>query len=253
MGKRIVSTAFTAGVGVVAAFGMTAVPADAAAKAPQGPATDPTWHIIPGNSTIFTGHNLDSAILSANKIPFTCSPGAASVTGHVSGDGKSYSPPTPVQLGTISAANFGQNGGCTLLGEPISAKITPGASPFHFNGRSYISNSMSRKAVGSITNISESINTLAGFTCHVIVSNTNAGSPLPGSFYDTSYVSPNGTNYGPHVFVVDPQDVAALHIKAVSGASACTMNIHVSDFAFFAGVFSARSVPGGKSLSVTAS
>lgn len=238
----------TAGtVGTLLAFGLGATPAGAATGTYgyHHLLGDP-WHITPGNSTHFTGTNLNSAQLVANGIPFTCAPAAASVTGHVSGDGKPYTPGTDTSLGTISDANFGLNGGCSLLGAGISAKITPGAPPFVFNGSRYISSGGVQKVVGNITGISESINTVPGapFRCHVIVGNTSSGSPLPVSFYDTPYTSPNGTNYGPHVFVVDPNQVAALHVKFVSGDPTCTTNIHVSDRAFFTGIFSAASSMG---------
>lgn len=259
MGKLVQSATFNAAGLGIAAVGMALGPAGPA-QAAHTPADhvllqggDP-WHITPGNGTMFSGTNLNSAQLSANSIPFTCSPGAASVKGRVSGNGAPYSPPNAVPLGSISDANFGLNGGCQLLGASISAMRTPGAAPFQFNGRSYVSNATSRKAVGSITNISASINTRPGapLSCHLRVSNINGGSPLPGSFYDTPYISPNGVSYGPNVFVVNPGHAQALRVKSVHGDATCMAVLQSGDPAFFSGVFDAHS-PNGAALSVSAS
>jgi hypothetical protein len=217
--KRIASIAFT-GAAAAAAVGMNLTPAAAAAG---------TWKTSPGNGTTFTGHNVNSATLSADQVAFTCKPGAASTTGQVSGSGKPYSPPTATQLGTITTANFGVgNNNCQLFGSPLSA-FTTGVNSYQLNGKTY--HSSTGVTSGSLTGISARINTKStdAISCHLTVTNIGTGSPLPGSFNNAS-----------HEFHINPGNTTkALRIKSVSGSTTfCTNIFHPGDPAAFSATYS---------------
>jgi hypothetical protein len=222
--KRIASIAFT-GAAAAAAVGMNMGPAAAAAG---------TWTTSPATGG-FTGQNINTATLSANGIAFTCAPGAASTAGQVSGNGKAYSPPAPTQLGTISQANFGvTNSNCKLLGQAISAQFTTGAPPYDVNGKTY--HASTGVTSGSLTNISARINTKStdSINCHLTVTGS-----LPGSIHNGPY-SRSGTNYGSHVFAINPGNTAkTLKIKSVSGSTTfCTSLFHPGDAAAFSAIYS---------------
>lgn len=245
--------ALTACRGSAAQEQAAAARAAASSAAPSPTAAPPAWHVTPGNGTAFTAASRSPVTLVVGAIPFTCAAGTVTVTGKVTGDGAPETPGTPAAVASITAVSLGQGGGCDLMGEPVTARITPGSAPFTISADSYSASKGARQATGTITGVSESVDTAPGapVDCHAVVTNTAAGSaPLPVAFYDTPYTGADGKNYGPGVFVVNPGSQPVLRVAAVHGDATCTASIRAGAPVVLSGVFG---VSGGHAaaLSIT--